>query len=67
MAAMAVSKEKALEAMIIKARVEGFKKAMEIFGENVTSDVTSVGMEEETRENHRRKRRDIYQMANSHP
>ena len=61
-AAMAVSNEKALEAMILKAREEGFKKAMEIFGASVTSDVTSVGIEEETRENRRRERRDIRQM-----
>jgi|SRR6516162_4088308 len=61
-AALAASKEKALEAMLIKAREEGFKEAMEIFGSNVTADVTSNNIEVETRERHRRKRRDIRQI-----
>ena len=60
-AALAASKEKALEAMLIKAREEGFKEAMEIFGSNVTANVTSDDIEVETHERHRRKRRDIRQ------
>jgi predicted transcriptional regulator len=61
-AALAASKEKALEAMLIKAREEGFKEAMEIFGSNVTANVTSNDIEVETHERHRRKRRDIRQI-----
>jgi len=61
-AALAASKEKALEAMLIKAREEGFKEAMEIFGSNVTANVTSNDIEVEIHERHRRKRRDIRQI-----
>ena len=61
-AALAASKEKALEAMLIKAREEGFKEAMEILGSNVTAHVTSKDIGAETHERHRRKRRDIRQM-----
>ena len=61
-AALAASKEKALEAMLIKAREEGFKEAMEIFGSNVTANVTSNDIEVETHKRHRRKRRDIRQI-----
>jgi hypothetical protein len=62
MAAMELSKEKALEAMLIKAREEGFREAMEIFGLNVTSDVASDDIEKETHKPHKRRRRDIRQM-----
>jgi hypothetical protein len=61
-AALAASKEKALEAMLIKAREEGFKEAMEIFGSNVPANVTSNDIEVETHKRHRRKRRDIRQI-----
>ena len=37
MAAIELSKEKKLEAMLIKAREEGFREAMEIFNSNVTA------------------------------
>jgi predicted transcriptional regulator len=60
--ALAASKEKALEAMLIKAREEGFKEAMKIFGSNVPANVTSNDIEVATHERHRRKRRDIRQM-----
>jgi hypothetical protein len=56
-AATAVSKEKAQEAMLIQAREEGFREAMEIFGTNVTSDDNGVGTDRR-----REKRRDIRQM-----
>jgi len=62
MAAMELSKEKALEAMLIKAREEGFREAMQIFGLNVTSDGASNDTEAEIHKLHRRKRRDIRQM-----
>jgi hypothetical protein len=58
MAATALSKEKALEAMLIKAREEGFRAAMEIFGPNVASNNNDV----KSSEHHKRKRRDIRQM-----
>jgi hypothetical protein len=61
-AALGASKEKALEAMLIKAREEGFKEAMEIFGSNVPANVTSNDIEVETHKRHRRKRRDIRQI-----
>jgi hypothetical protein len=48
--------------MFIKAREEGFKEAMEIFGSNVTANVTSKYNELGIHEPHRRKRRDIRQM-----
>jgi hypothetical protein len=62
MAATELSKEKALEAMLIKAREEGFREAIEIFGLNVTSDVASNDIEKETYKPHKRRRRDIRQM-----
>jgi hypothetical protein len=61
-AAKAVSKKKALEAMAIKAREQGFRKAMEILGVNVASDVTSNNIKRESDQRHKRKRRDIRQM-----
>jgi len=61
-AAKAVSKKKALEAMAIKAREQGFREAMEIFGVNVASNVTSNNIERETDQRHKRKRRDIRHM-----
>jgi predicted transcriptional regulator len=57
LAATAMSKEKAQEAMLIKAREEGFREAMEIFGANVTSDDKGVGTDRR-----REERRDIRQM-----
>jgi hypothetical protein len=48
--------------MLIKAREEGFKEAMEIFGSNVPANVTSNDIEVETHKRHRRKRRDIRQI-----
>ena len=62
MAAMELSKEKALEALLIKAREEGFRKAMEIFGVNVAFDVASDTVSVETDQSHKRRRRDIRQM-----
>ena len=56
-AAMAVSQEKLREAMLIKARQEGFREAMEIFGLSITPDA-EVDMGKFVR----RKRRDIRQM-----
>ena len=38
MAAIAVSEEQMREAMLIKAREEGFREAMEIFGLSIASD-----------------------------
>jgi hypothetical protein len=61
-AALAASKEKALEAMLIKAREEGFREAMAIFGVNVASSVTQNDIERETDQRHKRNRRDIRQM-----
>jgi hypothetical protein len=57
LAATAMSKEKAQEAMLIKAREEGFREAMKIFGANVTADDNGVGADKR-----REKRRDIRQM-----
>lgn len=62
MAAMELSKEKALEALLIKAREEGFREAMEIFGLNVAFDVASDTVAVETDQSHKRRRRDIRQM-----
>jgi len=61
-AAKAVSKKKALEALAIKAREQGFREEMEIFGVNVASNVTSNNIERETDQRHKRKRRDIRHM-----
>jgi DNA-binding LacI/PurR family transcriptional regulator len=57
MAAIAVSEEKVREAMLIKARQEGFREAMEIFGLSITPDA-----EVETSKFVKGKRRDIRQM-----
>jgi predicted transcriptional regulator len=57
LAATAMSKEKAWEAMLIEARAEGFREAMEIYGANVTADDNGVGTDRR-----REKRRDIRQM-----
>ena len=48
--------------MAIKAREQGFREAMEIFGVNVASNVTSNNIERETDQRHKRKRRDIRHM-----
>ena len=61
-AAMELSKEKALEALLIKAREEGFREAMEIFGVNVAFDVASDTVAVETDKSDKRRRRDIRQM-----
>lgn len=57
-AALAASEEKLREAMLIKAREEGFREAMEIFG--LTSAPPDA--ETETEKSRRAKRRDIRQM-----
>jgi hypothetical protein len=57
MAAIAVSEGKMREAMLIKAREEGFREAMEIFGVNITADC-----EVDTNKSRRANRRDIRQM-----
>ena len=62
MAAMELSKEKELEAMLIKAREEGFREAMEIFGLNRTAAITPNDSEVENHKLRKRKRRDIRQM-----
>jgi hypothetical protein len=62
MAAMELSKEKELEAMLIKAREEGFREAMEIFGLNSIPAIAPNDIEVENYKLHRRKRRDIRQM-----
>jgi hypothetical protein len=62
MAALELSKEKALEAMLIKAREEGFREAVEIFGLNIDHDVAPNDIEIETDKSHKRRRRDIRQM-----
>ena len=62
MAAMELSKEKELEAMLIKAREEGFREAIEIFGLNSTTAISPNDIEVKVYERHRRKRRDIRQM-----
>jgi len=62
MAAMELSKEKELEAMLIKAREEGFREAMEIFELNSTPAIAPNDIEVQNHKLHRRKRRDIRQM-----
>jgi len=62
MAAMELSKEKELEAMLIKAREEGFREAIEMFGLNSTIAIAPNDIEVKNRERHRRKRRDIRQI-----
>ena len=62
MAAMELSKEKELEAMLIKAREEGFRDAMEICGLNTTPAIASNDLEVENYKLHRKRRRDIRQM-----
>ena len=57
MAAIAVNEEKVREAMLIKARQEGFREAMEIFGLSITPN-----SEVESGKFLREKRRDIRQM-----
>jgi hypothetical protein len=61
-AAMKLRKEKKLEAMLIKAREEGFREAMEIFRLNSIPAIVPNDIEEENQKLHRRKRRDIRQM-----
>jgi hypothetical protein len=61
-AAMELSKEKELEAMLIKAREEGFREAMGIFGLNNTPNIAHNHFEAANHKTHRRKRRDIRQM-----
>jgi hypothetical protein len=61
-AAMELSKKKELEAMFIKAREEGFREAMEIFGLNRTAAITPNDSEVENHKLRKRKRRDIRQM-----
>ena len=62
MAAMELSKEKELEAMLIKAREDGFREAIEIFGLNQCPALAPDDVEVENQIFHRRKRRDIRQM-----
>ena len=62
MAAMELSKEKELEAMLIKAREDGFREAIEIFGLNQCPALALDDIEVENQIFHRRKRRDIRQM-----
>jgi hypothetical protein len=62
MAAIALSKEKELEAMLIGARERGFREAVEIFSSNVTTENTYNNIKSETDERENRKRRDIRQM-----
>jgi hypothetical protein len=57
-AALAASEEKLREAMLIKAREDGFRDAMEIF--NLT--ITSNGIESERVKTRRGRRRDIRQL-----
>ena len=57
-AALAASEEKTREAMLIKAREEGFREAMAIFGLTRTPEKTEV----ETGRVHRGKRRNIREM-----
>ena len=61
-AAMALSKEKELEAMLIKAKEEGFREAMEIFSSNVITKNGYNCIKEETDEGQKRRRRNIRQM-----
>ena len=62
MAAMALSKQKELEAMLLNAREDGLRDAMEICGLNTTPGIASNDIEVENYKLHRRKRRDIRQM-----
>ena len=62
MAAMELSKQKELEAMLLKAREEGFREAIEIFSSNVIAKSSYNELREETDEGHKRGRRDIRQM-----
>jgi hypothetical protein len=62
MAAMELSKEKELEAMLIKAREEGFREAMGIFGLNNAPDIPHTHIEAANQETLRRQRRDVRQM-----
>ena len=48
--------------MLLKAREEGFRKAMEIFSSNAITKSNYNGIKEETDEGHKRSRRDIRQM-----
>jgi hypothetical protein len=57
-AVLAASEEKVREAMLIKAREDGFREAMEIFGPTITSNET----EGEPVETLRERRRDIRQL-----
>ena len=57
-AAIEASEEKAREAMLIKAREEGFREAMEIFGLTIACDDT----EEDLTKTHHTRRRDIRQL-----
>jgi hypothetical protein len=57
-AALAASEEKVREAMLIKAREDGFREAMEIFGLTITSNET----EGEPPKTCRERRRDIHQL-----
>jgi hypothetical protein len=57
-AALAASEEKVREAMLIKAREDGFREAMEIFGRTVTPE----DPEGEPEKIHRERRRDIRQL-----
>src|SRR6516162_9070439 len=60
MAAMELSKEKALEALLIKAREEGFREAMEIFRLNVAFDVASDTVAVEIDKKKKKKKIKIY-------
>jgi hypothetical protein len=70
--ALAASEEKLREAMLIKAREDGFREAMEIFHLNITSNgpgsqksfvqATSNGTEGEPVATHRGRRRNIRQL-----
>jgi len=62
MAAMELSKQKELEAMLLKAREEGFREAMDIFSSNVITKSSYNGIKETTDEGPKRRRRDIRQM-----
>jgi hypothetical protein len=57
-AALAASEDKLREAMLIKAREDGFREAMEIFGQTVTPE----DAEGEPERTHRERRRDIRQL-----
>ena len=62
MAATALSKEKELEAMLIKAREEGFREATEIFSLSVVNKGRHYDTKEEETECQKGRRRDIRQM-----